>query len=105
MFCSADLAARLDRTEMALCANMARTIGGRQPDLRAFVEPIAGGAAIYAGPHSPMNKLIGAAFGEVPDVDAIARIEAQYGDRQSPFQAEVSTLAEPDFARLLLARG
>ena len=90
---------------MSLCANMARVIGDRRPEFGAFVSPVAGGAAIYAGPQSPMNKLIGAAFGETPDAQTIERIEAQYAERQSAFQAEVSTLAEPEFARLLMSRG
>jgi GNAT superfamily N-acetyltransferase len=67
--------------------------------------PIAGGAAIYAGDGSPMNKLIGAGFGSTADEADVAAIEAAYAERGSPFQAEVSSLAEPDFTRLLLRRG
>jgi GNAT superfamily N-acetyltransferase len=105
MFCPPDLAARLDRAEASLCANMARIIGARKPEFSAFVAPIGGGSAIYAGPGSPMNKLIGAAFGSVPAAGDIDRVEAQYAQRGSGFQAEVSTLAEPDFFRLLVGRG
>jgi GNAT superfamily N-acetyltransferase len=105
MFCPPDLAARLDRAEASLCGGMAHVLGERQPDRRTFVAPIAGGAAIYAGAGAPMNKLIGAAFDGLPDEPDIERIEAQYAERGSPFQAEVSTLADPDFARLLLRRG
>jgi GNAT superfamily N-acetyltransferase len=105
MFCPPALAARLDRAEASLCGSMAHVLGERQPDRRTFVAPIAGGAAIYAGPGAPMNKLIAAAFDGPPEEHEIARIEAEYAARESLFQAEVSTLADPEFARLLLRRG
>jgi GNAT superfamily N-acetyltransferase len=105
MFATADLAARLDRAEMEFCAGIAGLVAASEPQLRSFVQPVAGGAAIYAGPDSPTNKLIGAGFGQVPDDATMAAIEAAYAERGAPFQAEVSTLAEPDFPRLLIARG
>jgi GNAT superfamily N-acetyltransferase len=105
MFCPSNLAARLDRAEASLCGSMASLLGERDPARRTFITPIAGGAAIYAGSGAPMNKLIGAAFDGPADERDIERIEAQYAERGSPFQAEVSTLADPDFARLLLRRG
>jgi GNAT superfamily N-acetyltransferase len=105
MFCPASLSARLDRAEASMCASMARVLGERDPARRTFVTPIAGGAAIYAGAGAPMNKLIGAAFDALPEERDIERIEADYAERGSAFQAEVSTLADPDFARLLLRRG
>jgi hypothetical protein len=105
MFANAALAARLDRAEAALGSRMARVVGDRHPDLGSFVMPVAGGAAVYAGPGSPMNKLIGAAFDDVPEERELAAIEAAYAERGSPFQAEVSSLANPELVKLLLRRG
>jgi ribosomal protein S18 acetylase RimI-like enzyme len=105
MFGNVDLVARLDRAEARLCSGLARTAAARDPGWRCFVHAIAGGAAVFAGPGSPANKVIGAAFGIVPDESEIAAIEADYADRGVPFQAEVSTLAEPAFAQMLLRRG
>ena len=105
MFAAVELVERLDQAEASLCADIARVAGARDPSSRWFVHPVAGGAAVFAGPGSPMNKLIGAAFGPIPDEAEMEEIEAAYAERGVPFQAEVSTLADPAFARLLLARG
>jgi hypothetical protein len=103
MFCTPSLAARIDRVEGRLCASLARGASAR--DVVPQVIDVNGGVAIFAGPDSPTNKLVGAGFdGPVADT-ALGAAEALFGAHRARLQAEVSTLASPAFHRQLLARG
>jgi hypothetical protein len=77
----------------------------RQRDGAAFVQEIAGGVAVFTGPQSPANKMIGVGFTGVPADDALCAVEQRFQERQAPLRAEVSTLAEPEFAAALTRRG
>jgi ribosomal protein S18 acetylase RimI-like enzyme len=103
MFASIALATRIDRAEMRLTESVVRVV--TEADARAFVQPIGGGVAGYAGPMSPMNKMIGVGFDGVPPEAELAAVEAMFEERKTPLQAEVSTLADPAFAAHLTRRG
>lgn len=105
MFATPDLSARIDRAEGRMCAGIARFAGSSSPDLRSEVFEIGGGLAVFAGPGSPTNKMIGVGFEGVPDERELERVEQQFIERQSPLQAEVSTLADPAFHACLMRRG
>src|SRR5262245_56747117 len=105
MFATPDLAARIDRAEANLCASIADVIGRRSPDLRSAVYDIAGGKAVFAGPHSPTNKMIGVGFDGPPGDDDLDRVEREFADRGAPLQAEVATLADPEMHARLARRG
>jgi GNAT superfamily N-acetyltransferase len=105
MFATPDLAARIDRAEARLCASIAETVGRRAPDLRSAVYDIAGGKAVFAGPHSPTNKMIGVGFAGLPSDAELDRVEREFADRGAALQAEVSTLADPDLHGQLARRG
>jgi hypothetical protein len=105
MFASIELAARIDRAEARLSTSIARGILADDPYGDVFVEEIAGGVAVYTGPASPMNKMIGVGFEGVPGEDRLAEIEEMYRVREAPLQAEVSTLADPSFGATLTHRG
>jgi ribosomal protein S18 acetylase RimI-like enzyme len=75
-----------------------------RPDT-AFVERIGKGVAVYTGPQSPANKMIGVGFEAVPSDDRLFAVEEKFRARQAPLQAEVSTLADPAFAATLSRRG
>ncbi|MGE0814020.1 MAG: GNAT family N-acetyltransferase [Vicinamibacterales bacterium] len=104
MFTDPALAARIDRAEGRFCAGIARA-SGDDPAARAAVVEIAGGLAIFAGPGSPTNKLIGMGFDGLPDTGALDAVERLFAERGAPLQAEVATLAEPGLHALLVARG
>jgi ribosomal protein S18 acetylase RimI-like enzyme len=104
MFATVALARRIDGAEARLSASLGEVIVSTSPG-RAFVEHIAGGVAVYAGPASPVNKMIGVGFEGIPDDEVLARIEERFAERRAPLQAEVSTLADPAFAALLTRRG
>jgi len=71
----------------------------------AFALPVAGGAAVYCGPGSPMTKVIGLGL-ERPltdaDLDAIEHAYAPFDERPG---VEIATLADLASVRLLEARG
>lgn len=104
MFAGVDLARAIDGAEGRLCAEIAAAVARRRPGARVLVEPVSGGVAVYCGPSSPTNKLIGAGFDAV-DEAALERAERAFAERGAPLQAEVSTLADPSFHAALCARG
>jgi hypothetical protein len=105
MFASVALAARIDRAEMRLIESVGRAIMAMAPESRAFVEAVAGGIAAYAGPSSPMNKMIGVGFEGVPPERRLREIEDLFRERGAPLQAEVASLGDPAFAEELTKRG
>jgi ribosomal protein S18 acetylase RimI-like enzyme len=105
MFATPDLATRIDRAESRLCASIADAIHRRSPELRSAVYEIGGGKAVFAGPHSPTNKMIGVGFEGVPADGDLDRVERAFAEREAPLQAEVSTLADPELHGRLASRG
>ena len=105
LFGSVELARRIEGAEARLSAELATTIRTRRPDADAVQFAIPGGVAVYTGPSSPINKLIGAGFDELPSDRALDEIEAAFAERDAVLQAEVSTLAMPDVFTQLSGRG
>jgi GNAT superfamily N-acetyltransferase len=105
MFASTALAARIEAAEARLTASIGEHFLAARPDLGVVVQRVGGGVAVFAGPSSPMNKLIGAGFGEPPADEELQAIEDAFRARKSPLQAEVSALASPEFVARLSARG
>ncbi len=103
VFCSVEMAARIERAECQLlvdaCQNVARRLGS------ILATPIAGGFAAFTEPDSPLNKVTGLGFAGAFDEAAWVAIEAAHAERQAPVQVELATLAEPGIARLLTQRG
>jgi GNAT superfamily N-acetyltransferase len=103
MFAAVELAKRIEAAEAHLSASLAHAAMAAGVE-NVFVEEIDGGVAIYTGPSSPMNKLIGAGFGEVA-AERLSDIEKRFAAVGAPLQAEVSTLANPAFAAHLTRHG
>jgi ribosomal protein S18 acetylase RimI-like enzyme len=104
LFCTTELAARIERAEadlIARCNEAAR----RRAGTGGFVTPLAGGVASFAGDGSPYNKVAGLGFGGVPDLAALGRIEKAFASFGSPTQVELAHLADPEIGVLLSARG
>jgi hypothetical protein len=99
MFCSPDLAARIDRAEGRFCSAIAHDCND------ARVVAIGGGVAVFAGRESPSNKLIGIGFNGCLDDGVIADVEKYFAARGARLQAEVSTLADPAVHQQLVHRG
>src|SRR5215831_11808866 len=105
MFVSIELAARIDRAEARLSQSIGQAAVANKARPDAFVEEIGGGVAVYAGPASPMNKMIGVGFAAQPLDDQLEAIEKKFAGRRVPLQVEVSTLANPAFVERLSRRG
>jgi ribosomal protein S18 acetylase RimI-like enzyme len=105
LFASPALAARLDRAEGRLCASIARAVAAGSARSRAEVFDIGGGVAVFAGPASPTNKMIGVGFDGPLDEHELDLVERAFAERGAPLQAEVATLADPSVHALLVRRG
>jgi ribosomal protein S18 acetylase RimI-like enzyme len=105
MFASIALAQRIDAAEARLSESLGRAAIRTEPEGVAFVDAIGGGVAVYTGPASPMNKMIGAGFDGVPSEAELGDVEEKFRQRSAPLQAEVATLADPGFVAELTRRG
>jgi GNAT superfamily N-acetyltransferase len=101
MFCSPVLAARIDRAEGRLCAALAEGAGMAS----RFILPLGGGVAIFAGPDSPSNKVIGIGFDGPIAENELSHLESKFAANHARLQAEVSTLADVSVHSSLSARG
>jgi hypothetical protein len=104
MFADSTLAARIDRAEAALCARFASS-GTGVADRAALILPMSGGLAVYAGPSSPINKVIGLGLDTPLDLAALDAVEDQWRQRNEPVRIEMSVLTDPEIGRALSDRG
>lgn len=100
-----NLAARIEHAEARLSMAFAEVAKKHGSAAGAFSMPLGRGAAVYAGPDSPINKVIGIGFDDGPDEPTLAEIERRFFERDSPVQAEISTLASPELHQHLTGRG
>ena len=98
------LASRIDHCELSMVTGMAEVSrASGVEDVQVW--PVAGGAAVLAGPGSPFNKVIGAGFSDPGESADWTRIEQEHRARQVKVQVECSTLADPRMAAMLTGRG
>jgi GNAT superfamily N-acetyltransferase len=109
MFANIELAARIDRAEARLCAGATAAIARRNSSAHTLELPLAGGAAVYATPGSPLNKVIGlgleADFDPARFTSELAAIETAWHQRNESVRIEISTLANPEIYPILHERG
>jgi ribosomal protein S18 acetylase RimI-like enzyme len=103
LFATRSLARRIDSAECRMCSEYAEIQRASGAD--AFVAPLGGSAAVYAGAGIPYSKTIGVGLGEEPLDEAIlARIEDDFRTRNTPLQVELASLADPSAGALLTRR-
>jgi ribosomal protein S18 acetylase RimI-like enzyme len=105
MFATGTLARRLERAEAGLIQDGAAAARQRLGDAQVMIVPVAGGVAVYAEPGSPLNKIAGLGFEGVPDEHVLHQIEREFGARGAPVQMELSTMGDPEIARVATRRG
>ncbi|WP_371856428.1 GNAT family N-acetyltransferase [Nocardia anaemiae] len=106
MFAGQDLAARVEHAERTLIEEGARAAARRDPRQRVLVRPIGGGLAVWAGPGSPLDKVVGVGMNGAAFDDAeLDAVEQAFAEREAPVQIEVSTLADPAVVERLTRRG
>src|SRR3954464_4770898 len=104
LFCSTELAARIEWAEAQLIAAGTDAALRRHADL-AFVTPVAGGFACFGEAGAPFNKVVGLGFGGLPSDDLIGEIEGAYATRGASTQVELTNLADPAIGAMLTGRG
>ncbi len=105
MFADVAVARRIERAEAGMSASMVGAVS-RRSGTEAFVEPIGEGYAIYAGPGSPFNKIIGAGLeGRPIDESALDRAERIFDAHGAAARAEICVLASPDVFAVFNRRG
>ena len=83
LFADTALARRVEGAECELSMAVARAAQGRD-GAEGLIFPVAGGAAVFVRPGSPMNKLIGAGFDGPGDAASLAAIEDAFRERAAP---------------------
>lgn len=104
MFASLPVAVRIEAAEARLTRSVGELLVQREP--RTWVRAVGdgGGVGVATAFDSPFEKVIGAGFGE-SDVAALVAFEDGAHARGRKVRVEVSTLADPAFARALTLRG
>ncbi|MFI6367159.1 GNAT family N-acetyltransferase [Nocardia sp. NPDC050630] len=106
LFAGQHLAARVEHAERTLIEQGARAAARRDPQQRVLVRPIGGGLAVWAGPGSPLDKVVGVGMNGAAFDDAeLDAVEQAFAEREAPVQIEVSTLADPAVVERLTRRG
>lgn len=104
LFATSIVAQRIERAEAGLSADVGRACLARKVP-GAFVEALGGGVAVFGGDGSPVNKVIGVGFAGAPLPEELDRIEAGFLAAGSHVQAEIATLAQPEWHAALAPRG
>jgi GNAT superfamily N-acetyltransferase len=105
LFCDIGLAGRIERAEVELIVAWNDATRRRRGDGTGFAIPAGGGVASFAEPDSPINKVAGLGFADLPDPADLDAIERAFAARGTPVQAEVASLADPALVELLADRG
>ena len=102
IFCSTDLAARIEQAERDLVASACAHMRARCAD--PFLIEFGGGFIAFTEPGSPMNKVVGLGFAPF-DQAAWPAVEEEHARRAAAVQVELSTLADPAIGKFLTGRG
>ncbi|MFF2394857.1 GNAT family N-acetyltransferase [Nocardia sp. NPDC058114] len=106
MFCDTGMAGRIERMETeAIAGGVNAGLRGTTTTTGRFTQEIAGGAACFAGPNSPLNKVVGVGFAGVPSTAQWEAVEQAYAEVGAPVQVELAHLADPRIGAELTARG
>ncbi|MET7772217.1 GNAT family N-acetyltransferase [Nocardia sp. NPDC005366] len=105
LFAGIESVARIEAAERTLIEEGARAAATRDPREPVVSLPIGGGSAVWAGPDSPLNKVVGVGMDGDLDDGELAAVEQAFAERHSPVQFEVSTVADPAVVTRLSKRG
>ncbi|RJO77150.1 GNAT family N-acetyltransferase [Nocardia panacis] len=102
LFVGIDLATRIERAERSLLEEAARSVATRADQV--VISEIDSGRALWVGPGSPLNKVVGVLGNDFPDA-LLDEVENAFAERNSAVNFEVSTLADPELVTRLTRRG
>jgi GNAT superfamily N-acetyltransferase len=100
-----ELARSIELTEARAAMETAELLDRQSPGSAAAVERIAGGAAVYCGPNSPVTQAVGLGLhGPVTEAD-MERLESFYRTRAEAVRVETCPLADPTLIEQFRKRG
>lgn len=105
LFCSIELAERVERVEAELMATGSRAALARLGASEGFVMPLAGGIACCTEAGSPLNKVAGLGFAGAPKASELDEVERRFAAQGGPVQVELAHLADPAVGEMFTARG
>ncbi|WP_054813836.1 GNAT family N-acetyltransferase [Nocardia arizonensis] len=105
VFAGHDVVARIEAAERTLIEEGAAAARVRDPRAPVVIVPIGGGSAVWAGPGSPLTKVVGVGMDGDLDDGELTAVERIFAERRSPLQFEVSTVADPAVVTRLTRRG
>jgi len=102
LFADVALARRIETAECGLSLAIVDAVLARGGD--AFAVPLGGGAAVFTGTGSPINKVIGVGFGDLISEGAWDSVERRFAEKGCPVRVEISTLADSAVGAALTRR-
>jgi hypothetical protein len=105
LFSDHALALRLEAAEANAGAAAVEPLARMHPEVRAEVENIAGGLAVFAGVGSPHSEARGCGLAGPVSSDEVARLEQFFVSRGDGLRIEICPLADPGLAKTLSQRG
>lgn len=105
LFADPALSREIEAAERTMMTGFIEAVRGRSGYERAVALPIGGGAATYAMPEAPFNKVIGLGLDGPVDEAELEAVERAFDERSAPVQIELATVAHNSVARLLTERG
>lgn len=105
VFCSPDLAARIERADGRFCAALADLIRAESYGADVRIMTIDGGTAVFTRAGSPISRWMGAGFGSTVDLGGLDALEAHFAAHDAPLTTWASSLASPALVPALTARG
>jgi len=103
--CDSALAYRLERAEAATTARYIAAQATLDPAGGSSTAAFADGTAFFAGPGSPVNRVVGLGMAQAVEPDDIARCETYYAARDEICRVDLCPLAHPSLCTLLQERG
>ena len=102
LMASRTMASRIERAECGTILDFAGMTEARGADV--VIHRIGGGAAVFAGPGQPFNKVAGLGFADL-DAASLDEMERVFDARDAELRVELATIADPHVGRLLTQRG
>ncbi len=99
------LARRLEAVEAQVATEYAQTHSRLFPHFGATFETIAGGAAVFAGPNSPMTQAVGMGLNGSADMYTVDHLENFYRRHDSSVNIELCPHAHDSLKQELATRG
>jgi hypothetical protein len=105
LFVNQALSYRLESAEWLPCLDLIDDLARRKPELAAERQMVAGGWMMYAGPHSPMNHMIGMGLQGPLSKEEFDQVEDFYRRHNSVCEVVVSPYVDVSLTRYLGERG